>query len=67
MISNVEVDDKILREIELATEEIAIAGDAIKADSMEIIEIRRNNKYPPYKAPGFFTVLGLAFKGLFTV
>lgn len=61
-------EDRVLQLIELATKEVSDAGDEIKSDSMEIKEIRRNgNNYAPIKGPGFFSILGLAVRGLFTL
>ena len=59
-------DEEILQKLEQATEEMSQAEDEIKADSKEIKELR-NNDYQPVNGPGFFKVLGIAVKGLFTI
>ena len=56
----------ILKQIEVATEEMSAAETEIIADSREIREIKRNHRsISTLREPSFFVVLSKAIKGLF--
>lgn len=59
-------DDEILRSMEDATVQMALAETEIKADAAEIKRIKDNGRNSrPLRGPGFFSVLGMAVRGLF--